>query len=142
MINRIMKRFALSREGAKGLIRAIAACTVGDIVLMFPVGLLYFLVSDFLDGAVPKNHYALYGVGIAAALLLIFLSELWKYNATYFSTYRESGRCRIRLAEKLRRLPLSFFGKRIWRILQILCWEMWRQPNRCSPIMFLSFTRP
>lgn len=112
MINRIMKRFALSREGAKGLVRAVLACTVADIVLMFPVGLLYFLVSDFMDGAVPKNHYALYGVGIAAALLLIFLSEFWKYNATYFSTYRESGKCRIRLAEKLRKLPLSFFGKK------------------------------
>ncbi len=112
MINRIMKRFALSREGAKGLVCAVAACTVGDIVLMFPVGLLYFLVSDFLEGAVPKNHYGLYGAGIAVALLLIFISEFWKYNATYFSTYRESGRCRIRLAEKLRRLPLSFFGKK------------------------------
>jgi hypothetical protein len=107
-----MKRFALSREGAKGLVWATVACTVADIVLMFPVGLLYFLVSDFLGGAVPENHYALYGVGIAVALLLIFLSEFWRYNATYFSTYRESGKCRIRLAEKLRRLPLSFFGKK------------------------------
>lgn len=112
MISRMMKRFALSREGARGLVWATVACTVGDIVLMFPVGLLYFLVNDFLGGAVPKNHYVLYGIGIAAALLLIFLSELWKYNATYFSTYRESGKCRIRLAEKLRRLPLSFFGKK------------------------------
>lgn len=112
MISRIMKRFALSREGAKGLVWATVACTVADIVLMFPVGLLYFLVNDFLGGAVPENHYALYGVGIAVALLLIFLSEFWKYNATYFSTYRESGKCRIRLAEKLRRLPLSFFGKK------------------------------
>lgn len=112
MISRIMKRFALSREGAKGLVWATVACTVADIVLMFPVGLLYFLVSDFLGGAVPENHYALYGVGIAVALLLIFLSEFWRYNATYFSTYRESGKCRIRLAEKLRRLPLSFFGKK------------------------------
>ena len=112
MINRLMKRFALSREGAKGLVWATAACTVGDIVLMLPVGLLYVLVNDFLGGAVPKNHYVLYGIGIAAALLLIFLSEFWKYNATYFSTYRESGKCRIRLAEKLRRLPLSFFGKK------------------------------
>ena len=76
MINGIMKRFALSREGAKGLVRAIAACTVGDIVLMFPVGLLYFLVSDFMNGAVPKEHYVLYGIGIVGALLLIFLSEL------------------------------------------------------------------
>ena len=112
MISRIMNRFALSREGAKGLVWATVACTVADIVLMFPVGLLYFLVSDFLGGAVPENHYALYGVGIAVALLLIFLSEFWRYNATYFSTYRESGKCRIRLAEKLRRLPLSFFGKK------------------------------
>lgn len=112
MINVIMKRFALSREGAKGLVWAIIACTLGDIVLMFPVGLLYFLVSDFMNGAVPKNHYILYGVGIFATLILIFLSEFWKYNATYFSTYRESGACRIRLAEKLRRLPLSFFGKK------------------------------
>lgn len=112
MINAIMKRFALSHEGAKGLIWATIACTVGDIVLMLPVGLLYFLVRDFLGGAVPKSRYALYTVGIIFTLLLIFLSELWKYNSTYFSTYKESGKCRIRLAEKLRRLPLSFFGKK------------------------------
>lgn len=112
MINGIMKRFALSREGAKGLITATAACTAGNIALMFPVGILYFLVNDFINGAVSEKHCVLYIVGIAAALLLIFLSEFWKYNATYFSTYRESGKCRIRLAEKLRRLPLSFFGKK------------------------------
>ena len=112
MINKIMKRFALSREGAKGLVLAIAACTVADIVLMFPMGLLYFLVSDFIDGKVSESHYLLYGLGIVIALLMIFLSEFWKYNATYFSTYRESGKCRIRLAEKLRKLPLSFFGKK------------------------------
>lgn len=112
MINKLMKRFALSKEGAKGLVIATLACTVSDLVLMFPVGLLYFAVNDFMNGPVPAGRYALYGIGIVAALLLIFLSEFWKYNATYFSTYRESGKCRIRLAEKLRRLPLSFFGKK------------------------------
>ncbi len=112
MINKIMKRFALSKEGAKELVKAIAACAFADIVLMFPVGLLYYLVNDFLNGAVPESHYLLYGIGMVGALLLIFLSEFWKYNATYFSTYKESGACRIRLAEKLRRLPLSFFGKK------------------------------
>lgn len=91
---------------------ATLACTASDLILMFPVGLLYFAVNDFMNGAVPKSHYVFYGIGIVAALLLIFLSEFWKYNATYFSTYRESGKCRIRLAEKLRRLPLSFFGKK------------------------------
>ena len=105
-----MKRFALSQEGAKGLIWATVACTVADLVLMFPVGLLYLLVSDFLNSSMRSGF--LYGLGIAGALLLVLLSEFWKYNATYFSTYRESGACRIRLAEKLRQLPLSFFGKK------------------------------
>ena len=110
MIQRLMKRFALSQEGAKGLIWATAACTVADLVLMLPVGLLYLLVSDFLNGSARSG--LIYGLGIAGALLLVLLSEFWKYNATYFSTYRESGACRIRLAEKLRQLPLSFFGKK------------------------------
>ena len=112
MIERLMKRFALSEEGAKGLVRAVAACTVADLMLMLPVGLLYLLASDFLSGSVRSGRYPLYGLGIVVALLLILLSEFWKYNATYFSTYRESGACRIGLAEKLRRLPLSFFGKK------------------------------
>ena len=69
-------------------------------------------MSDFIDGKVPESHYLLYGFGIVIALLMIFLSDFWKYNATYFFTYKESGKCRIRLAEKLRKLPLSFFGKK------------------------------
>ncbi len=112
MIDKLMKRFALSREGAKGLVRATAACAAADLILMFPVGLLYLLVSEFLNDGQSSGQYGLYGAGIAAALVLIWLSEFWKYNATYFSTYRESGVCRIRLAEKLRRLPLSFFGRK------------------------------
>lgn len=112
MTERLMKRFALSKEGAKGLVKATIACAVADLILMFPVRLLYLLVSDFLNGAVPRSRYVIYGAGIIGALMLILLSEFWKYNATYFSTYRESGKCRIRLAEKLRRLPLSFFGKK------------------------------
>ena len=107
-----MKRFALSREGARGLLQATAACTLADLALMLPVGLLYLLVSDFLGGAVFGKRCLFYGVAIAGALLLVLLTEFCKYNATYFSTYRESGACRIRLAEKLRRLPLSFFGKK------------------------------
>ena len=112
MIESIMKKFALSKEGAKDFIRAVAACVVGDIAFMFPVCLLYYLVKDFLNGSVPQNHYWLYAAGIIVALALIVVTAFWKYNATYFTTYRESGVRRIRLAEKLRKLPLSFFGKK------------------------------
>lgn len=112
MIKKVMKKFALSHEGAKDFIWAVIACVVSDIVLMLPVCLLYFLVNDFINGKVPQSHYYLYGFGILVSLILIFLSALWKYNATYFATYKESGSRRIRLAEKLRKLPLSFFGKK------------------------------
>ena len=88
MIDKLMKRFALSREGAKGLVQATAACTVADLVLMLPVGLLYLLVSNFLNSEQP--NYELYAIGIVAALVLIWLSEFWKYNATYFSTYQDT----------------------------------------------------
>ena len=112
MTKRLMKRFALSREGAKGLVRATLSCAIADLALMLPVGLLYMLVNDLFSGKIPEGRALFYGLGIAVALLLVLLTEFWKYNATYFSTYRESGTCRIRLAEKLRQLPLSFFGKK------------------------------
>lgn len=113
MIKRLMKKFALSREGAKGFIWAVVACVVQDLAFMFPVSLLYFLVNDFISGnPIPTAHYYLYGFGTLGALLLIFFTAWWKYDATYFTTYRESGVRRISLAEKLRKLPLSFFGKK------------------------------
>ncbi len=112
MIKYIMKKYALSECGAKGFIRAVIACAVEGLALMLPVSLLYYLTDDFLKGAVPTSHYYLYGFGIAVALILIVLTNFWKYNATYFSTYRESGIKRVGLAEKLRKLPLSFFGKK------------------------------
>lgn len=112
MIKYIMKKFALSERGAKSFIWAVTACVAEGLALMIPASLLYYLTDDLLKGAIPSSHYYLYGFGIAAALVLIVLTNYWKYNATYFSTYRESGIKRVRLAEKLRRLPLSFFGKK------------------------------
>ena len=54
----------------------------------------------------------IYIVGMVAAVLLILFSYRWVYGATYYATYKESSVRRISLAEKLRKLPLSFFGKR------------------------------
>ena len=112
MINFLMKKYALSRNGAKDLIKATASCTLSNIVLMLPVSLLYLLVDDLYGGGVPKSHDWIYIVGIAAALVLIFLTAWWQYNATYFATYKESAVRRVTLAEKLRKLPLAFFGKK------------------------------
>ena len=112
MIRCLMNKYALSRQGAKDLIKATLACMLFNFSLMLPAGLLYLLVRDLMAGGIPAGHYWVYGVGTAAALALIALTTYIQYNATYFATYRESAVRRISLAEQLRRLPLSFFGKR------------------------------
>ena len=112
MLNFIMKKYALSRQGAKDLVIATISCMVHNLTLMLPVSLLYLLVSDLYAGGVPQNHLWIYIVGMVAAVLLILFSYRWVYGATYYATYKESSVRRISLAEKLRKLPLSFFGKR------------------------------
>lgn len=112
MLNFIMKKYALSRQGAKDLVIATISCMVHNLTLMLPVSLLYLLVSDLYAGGVPRGHLWIYIVGMVAAVLLILFSYRWVYGATYYATYKESSVRRISLAEKLRKLPLSFFGKR------------------------------
>lgn len=112
MLNYIMKKYALSRQGAKDLVIATVACVVHNVTLMLPVGLLYFLVSDLTGGGVPQERLWIYAVGMLAGVLLILFSYRWVYGATYYATYKESSVRRVSLAEKLRKLPLSFFGKR------------------------------
>ncbi|MDR0426136.1 MAG: ABC transporter ATP-binding protein/permease [Clostridiales bacterium] len=110
MIPYFMKRLALSREGAKGLIKACAANILTNLLNMLPVMLLYMLLSELLGGG-PVTYWV-YLVGIAVFLALLLGANYIQYNAEYLTSYRESGVRRITLAEKLRKLPLSFFGKR------------------------------
>lgn len=112
MIKKIQRKFALSEQGAKDLIKGCIACALQNLSFMFPVGLLYFFVEDMMNGGVSGGRIAFYIVGCVIALGLILLTTRFQYNATYFATYIESGVRRITLAEKLRKLPLSFFGKK------------------------------
>ncbi len=112
MIQKLQRKFALSRQGAKDLIKGCIACALQNISFMFPVVLLYFLVNDMLNGGLNENSLVFYIVGCVIALGLIFLTTGIQYNTTYFATYIESGVRRITLAEKLRKIPLSFFGKK------------------------------
>lgn len=110
MLKKIQRAFALSEQGAKDLIKGSVACVFRDLALMFPVGLLYYLVRDLLTGTAPNGTF--YVVGVLVCLALIFITTYFQYNATFFATYTESGVRRISLAEKLRKIPLSFFGKK------------------------------
>lgn len=112
MLEKIQKTFALSRQGAVDLIKGCLGCTLQNISFMFPVGLLYYLVSDLMAGGVKQGRIAFYVLGCVFCVGLIFLATWFQYNATYLATYTESGVRRITLAEKLRKIPLSFFGKK------------------------------
>lgn len=112
MIEKLKHKYALSENGAKKMIWAFVAVTLANLVLMAPVGLLYQLSSYLLEGKVPKDKLGFFVAGIIAAFFLIALTTYFQYKATFFSTYVESGVRRRALAEKLRRLPLSFFGKK------------------------------
>ena len=112
MIRRLQKRYALSEQGAKDLIKGCFACVLQNISFMFPMGLLYCMVSDLMNGGVPESRLPFYIVGCILCVGLILLTTYFQYNATYFATYTESGVRRITLAERLRKIPLSFFGKK------------------------------
>lgn len=112
MIERLKHKYALSEKGAKDMVKAFVTVTLANLVLMFPVGLLYEMASYLLKGEVPTGQKGFFIGGIAVVLVLIALTTLFQYRATFLATYIESGVRRRALAEKLRRLPLSFFGKK------------------------------
>ncbi len=111
MIERLERAFALSEKGARDMIRAFAACSLHNLTLFVPVSVLYFLASDLLGGTL-SGHGAGYATACVMSVLLIMLSYRWVYRSTYFSTYVESGVRRVSIAEKLRKIPLSYFGKK------------------------------
>ncbi|MDO4363793.1 MAG: ABC transporter ATP-binding protein [Clostridia bacterium] len=111
MIEKLMHKYALSRQGAKDLVKGIAACTLQDIAFMFPVMLLYLFVKDLLAGSL-KGKAVFYIIASIVCMLIVFGITMWQYNSTFLATYVETGTRRITLAEKLRKIPLSFFAKK------------------------------
>ena len=111
MIEKLMHKYALSRQGAKDLIKGVVACTLQNISFMFPVTLLYLFVKALLNGNV-RNNMTFFVGGAIICLLVVFCITLWQYNSTFLATYVETGTRRLTLAEKLRKIPLSFFAKK------------------------------
>lgn len=110
MLKYLMHKFALTEQGAKDFIKTLLMNVLSNIALMIPVWLLYILVDDLLGEGIPSSHYYLFifgSLGIIVALGLIYYIQ---YHCSYFLTYKESGKRRIALAERLRKLPLSFFS--------------------------------
>ena len=105
-------KFALSDQGAKEMLLGILSVVAQNLAFMFPVSLLYLFTGDYMDGVNLQSKTGFYIGGIAVCLALIVITSIWQYNTAYKATYKESAARRISLAEKLRKLPLSFFAHR------------------------------
>lgn len=116
MIRKLQKTFALTEQGAKDLIKATVWTVLANLSLMFPVGLLVLVLRQMIEametgGSLTAGVWG-YTALAAVLVILIFLIHWVQYKTLYIATYKESANRRIRLAEKLRQLPLSFFGRR------------------------------
>lgn len=112
MIEFLRHKYALSRKGAKDMIKACICVTITNIVLMMPAGILYKLMEDLLNKEFTKEKLLIYIACSVGILALIALTNYIQYGATFLSTYKESGVRRTAIAETLRKLPLSYFGKK------------------------------
>lgn len=108
--------FALSNQGEKDLKKGILASAAANISLLFPAGLLLLSIRDLMmyiekNGTYNINILAYAGYSVVFSAIILITHRI-QYDSTYFSAYSESADRRVALAEKLRKLPLSFFGKK------------------------------
>ena len=94
------------------MVKACISVAITDIVLMMPAGILYMLIKDLLEDGLDKDRIPFYVLSSVAVIILVAITNFIQYNATFFTTYKESGVRRTTIAEKLRKLPLSYFGKK------------------------------
>ncbi len=112
MIEKLKHKYALSTKGAKDMIKDCISVTVTNIALMMTASVLYMLIRDLLSRDLSLGKLPLYLIMSAVILILVAVTNFIQYNMTFLTTYRESGVRRTSIAERLRRLPLSYFGKK------------------------------
>ena len=109
------RKYALTDQGVRNTKKGAFWTVIVNLVVMGGVSVLYLMMSGFMDTLTDGNP--LPGVWLPIALtvlfaILSFVTHLQQYRATYGLVYGEVKATRLRLAERLRKLPLGYFGKR------------------------------
>ena len=113
-MSKLKEKLMLSEKGYSDLKKAITACTITNIALLLPsmVACLLFweLLKPFTGETISwVALWKLLGLGVIAAIL-VFLAAKNDYRKTYIASYKEASTTRLRIAEHLRKLPMSFFN--------------------------------
>ncbi|MCT4616764.1 MAG: ABC transporter ATP-binding protein/permease [Candidatus Gracilibacteria bacterium] len=117
MINFLKKRFALSKKGAYDFIKGVIFTTLLNIALMFPAIFTFLFLDDYLRPIIEQtnsevNSFMYYFILSCVLMIITWLIAIFQYSSTHASVYSESANRRVSIAEKLRKLPLSFFGEK------------------------------
>ena len=116
MVSYFMKRYAMSEKGAINLKKAILSHTLVNLTKLFaPIIAFMFLFQyiGILTGIESYNFTSVYYIALIVVMMIVmFLVARWDYVRLYTNVYNESANSRIELAERLKKLPLSYFGKR------------------------------
>ena len=109
------RKYALTDQGVKNAKKGAFWTVIVNLVVMGGMGILYLLMYGLMgtltDGA-PLPGPALFLGLVIAFVILSFVTHLQQYQATYGLVYNEVKTTRLNLAERLRKLPLGYFGKR------------------------------
>ena len=116
MVSYFMKRYAMSEKGAINLKKAILSHTLVNLTKLFaPIIAFMFLFQyiGILKGIESYNFTSVHYMALIVVMMIVmFLIARWDYVRLYTNVYNESASSRIDLAERLKKLPLSYFGKR------------------------------
>lgn len=117
MTNYLKKRYAMSDNGARNLKKSITSHTFVNITKLFPPIIGFMFIFQYLggvEGLTSPVELSLSGyiLIIAVMLLVMFFIARWDYVRLYDNVYNESANLRIDIANRLKKLPLSYFGKR------------------------------
>ena len=116
MVSYFMKKYAMSEKGALNLRKAIFSHTLVNLTKLFApmIGFMFlFQYIGILTGIESYNFTSVYYIALIVVMMIVmFLVARWDYVRLYTNVYNESANSRIELAERLKKLPLSYFGKR------------------------------
>lgn len=112
---KFQRRYALTDQGVLNTKKGTFWTVIVNLAVMGGIGILYFLMMKFMDvltDGAPLPKFITFMLLILAFIALSMITHLEQYKATYGLVYREVKTMRIGLAERLRKLPLGYFGKR------------------------------
>ena len=147
MLKILQKRLALSEKGAKDFKKGVFFTTLLDIALMLPAVFMFLFLQDYLRPVLDTSlsatdgfwHYTLLGAGF---LVVMYIFARFQYKSTFTTVYDESANRRISLAEKLRKLPLAFFGEKnlsdLTSTIMTDCTELEHTFSHAVPQLFAS----